>query len=105
MFPIEEKINTIRHEYAHYMDYFLNGSTSHGPRWKKYARMVGAYSSANFNQERADYFLRKHQEERETNIKCDSYAVGDYVKHPDFGCGIIEDILGEGVSRIASIHY
>lgn len=105
MFPVEEKIDTIRHEYAHYMDYMLNGSSSHGPQWKKCAKMVGACPTRRFSQDRADYFLKKHREERESNIKCDDYVVGDIVNHPDFGHGIIEEILGEGISRIVVIHF
>ena len=42
MHPIEEKLDTIRHEYAHYMDYMINGSSSHGPSWKNCCRIVGA---------------------------------------------------------------
>ena len=105
MFPVEEKIDTIRHEYAHYMDYMLNGTSSHGPQWKKCAKTVGACPTRLFSEDRANYFLKKHQEERETNIKCDEYVIGDIINHPDFGRGIIEDVLGEGISRIVNIHF
>lgn len=105
MFPVEEKLDVIRHEYAHYMDYMLNGSSSHGPRWKKYCKIVGAYPMRCYSKDRSDYFLKKHKEEEETNLKCDSYTVGRTVKHPSFGQGSITEILGEGISRIAVIKF
>ena len=33
-FTPEEALDTIRHEYAHYMDYELYGNTGHGRTWK-----------------------------------------------------------------------
>jgi hypothetical protein len=36
-----EKFNTVSHEFAHIVDAVLNGSTNHGPRWKRLHRLMG----------------------------------------------------------------
>lgn len=39
--PIEEALDTIRHEYAHYIDHMVYGNLGHGSIWKKYCLIVG----------------------------------------------------------------
>lgn len=103
--PVEEKIDTIRHEYAHYMDYMLNGSSSHGSSWKQCCRIVGAFPTRCFSKERSDSFLAKHEKESAQNEKYDHYSVGIKVLHPVFGEGIITAILGDGLNRIACVSF
>ena len=104
-FPIEEKLDVIRHEYAHYYDYILNGSSSHGANWKKCCRIVGASPSRLFNQERANSFLEKHETERLKNIELDKYCVDKIIKHPYFGLGTIKQIYGNGLARMAIVDF
>lgn len=103
--PLEEKLNTIRHEYAHYMDYMLNGSSSHGPSWKRCCNIVGAFPSRCFSKQRSDSFLAKHERERELNEKLNRYRIGAVILHPVFGRGKVVEIIGEGISRIASVAF
>lgn len=103
--PVEEKLDTIRHEYAHYMDYMLTGSSSHGPSWKNCCRIVGAFPTRCFSQERSNSFLAKHERERVQNEKYDHYSIGNKVLHPVFGEGVIKAILGDGINRIACVSF
>lgn len=103
--PVEEKLDTIRHEYAHYMDYMLNGSSSHGPSWKNCCRIVGAFPTRCFSKQRSDWYLQKHENERLLNVKYDEYSIGKKMIHPTFGRGKIVDIIGEGISRIACVSF
>ena len=105
MHPVEEKLDTIRHEYAHYMDYMLNGSSSHGPSWKKCCRIIGAFPTRCFSKQRSDTYLKMHERERLQNEKYDKYVSGRKVIHPMFGEGIIVDIIGDGVSRIVTVSF
>lgn len=105
MHPVEEKLDTIRHEYAHYMDYMQNGFSSHGASWKKCCAVVGAYPTRCFSKQRSDAFMRKHEKERLMNEKYDGYAAGDRIVHPSFGEGTIVDVVGEGVARIACVCF
>ena len=103
--PVEEKLDTIRHEYAHYMDYMLNGHSSHGATWKNCCRIVGAVPIRCFSKQRADTYLRMHEKERLLNEKYDVYDSGDKIKHPVFGIGTIMDVVGNGISRIACVSF
>lgn len=103
--PLEEKLDTIRHEYAHYMDYMLNGSSSHGPSWKRCCSIVGAFPTRCFSKQRSDSFLAKHEREREMSQKYNCYETGVGIVHPVFGGGRIVEITGEGISRIASVSF
>lgn len=98
-------IDTIRHEYAHYMDYMLNGSSSHGLSWKNCCHLVGAFPTRCFSKQRSDWYLQKHENERLLNVKYDEYVIGKKVIHPIFGRGTIVDIIGEGISRIACVSF
>ena len=103
--PVEEKLDTIRHEYAHYMDYMLNGSSSHGPSWKQCCYVVGAFPTRCFSQERSNAFSVKHEKERMQNEKYNKYVVGMNIIHPLFGSGRIVDVVGVGLNRIAHISF
>lgn len=104
-FPIEEKLDTIRHEYAHYMDYMLHGHSSHGPKWKKCCIKVGAFPTRCFNQERANSFIEKHHKENLSNQILDKYQPGLIVIHPSYGSGITTKIYGQSLSRIAIVKF
>lgn len=103
--PLEEKLDTIRHEYAHYMDYMFNGASSHGPSWKRCCNIVGAFPTRCFSKQRSDAFLAKHERERELNEKYNNYRIGVAILHPIFGSGKIVDIVGEGIRRVACVTF
>lgn len=105
MHPVEEKLDTIRHEYAHYMDYMINGYSSHGPSWKNCCRIVGAIPTRCFSKQRSDTYLKMHEKERMLNDKYNEYFSGMKMIHPTFGEGTIVDIFGEGVSKIANVLF
>lgn len=104
-FPVEEKLDTIRHEYAHYMDYMLTGSSSHGSNWKKCCRIVGAFPTRHFSQERADSFIEKHKKEAATNKILDNYYIGITIFHPQYGDGTITGVFNQGLARYATVKF
>ena len=46
-----------------------------------------------------------HEREHLLNEKYDEYVSGRKMIHPMFGEGIIVDIIGDGVSRIAAVSF
>jgi len=105
MLPVEEKLDVIRHEYAHYYDYMLHGSSSHGPLWKKCCREVGALPIRCFSRKRADIIMEQHEREAQTNTEYDRITVGTEIAHAVFGKGVIDEITGEGINRIAVVSF
>ena len=104
-FPVEEKLYVIRHEYAHYMDYMINGFSSHGPQWKKCCIKIGAFPIRCFNQGRANSFMEKHKKENIKNQALDEYQPELIIMHPRYGKGTITEINGKGLSRIAIVTF
>ena len=102
---LEEKLDTIRHEYAHFLDYKLNGWSSHGPAWKRCCNIVGALPIRCFRKERSDYYIAKHEKEQTQNEKYDEYVIGSGIVHPVFGEGRITAVIGEGLNRIACVSF
>ena len=102
---LEEKLNVIRHEYAHFLDYKLHGSSSHGPLWKQCCKMVDAVPIRCFRKEYSNYYVAKHKKEQLLNEKYNEYCIGLSIIHPMFGKGQIIDIMGEGLGRVACIVF
>ncbi len=107
--PAEEALETIRHEYAHYMDHMLYGlhgpRQSHGITWKYCCRCVGAIPVRCNSGIRAKYYQEKHSQETELSERFDAYRTGDCIKHPRFGIGTIEAITGESVHRRITVNF
>ncbi len=103
--PVEEAIDTIRHEYAHYMDHMLYGHGGHGSTWKLCCEIVGATPIRCYTEKRADCYRQKHLEEDKLSERYDTYHIGDAIEHPKFGDGVIIDIFGESVNRIVTIEF
>ena len=76
-FPVEEAIDTIRHEYAHYMDFVLNGKLGHSTSWKQCCIRIGALPIRLYSEDRADYHRKKHEKERQENAKLSTAFSGD----------------------------
>jgi len=114
-FPDESARDVIRHEYAHYMDFMRNGSTSHGPKWKACCREIGAPPERLFNPERCEQFRKKQaaeQAQRQAQARHQEYAgftaeysPGDIIVHPRYGAGVIELITNEGASSKVLIAF
>ncbi len=103
--PVEEKLNVIRHEYAHYLDYMQRGFSAHDAEWKKCCNIVGSFPIRCFNKDRADSYLAKHQKEEELNSKLNKYSIGTEIKHPVFGLGTIKEIFGSNLTRSATVEF
>lgn len=103
--PEESALDVIRHEYAHYMDWELYGNSGHGRTWKACCVKVGAMPLRLYSEERSEYYRNVHRKEKELSRKYDCYKVGQAVRHPKFGEGVITAVTGEGISRIAEIEF
>ena len=103
--PVEEALNVIRHEYAHYMDHELYGGTGHGSTWKKCCAGIGAVPQRCYSSRVAKLLQGKHEEETRLSVQCGGYRPGDRIKHPSFGDGVIEEIRGESVHRLAVLRF
>ena len=103
--PIEEAKDTVRHEYAHFMDATKNGFSSHGASWKKCCNITGAIPIAYYLPERADYYQKKHKEAEYRAKKCELYIAGMKIEHPVFGIGEITKISGKGEAKIAFVTF
>lgn len=98
-------LDTIRHEYAHYMDYMLHGNLGHGSTWKKCCCKVGASPTRLYSEE-IEKIFKKQEEERKLSIKQISrFRLGDCIKHPKFGTGIIKSISGIPESPILDVKF
>lgn len=104
-FPPQEALDTIRHEYAHYMDFMLTGKTSHGPTWKKCCIKVGATPVRCYDERRAAYRLEKHEETVILELLCDDIRDGMELEHPKYGVGVIGIVEGEGIRKHLYVEF
>ena len=105
LWPIEEALDTIRHEYAHYMDHMVYGNMGHGATWKKCCIEVGALPIRCYSRERAKYYQDIHEAERKQVALLDHYRTGSLIMHPRFGRGRIVEIVGADINRYALVDF
>lgn len=103
--PIEEVLDVIRHEHAHYYTYCVYGYLSHGSLWKQSCLKVGTHPIRCYREENAEYYRKKHAEEKRLSDRYDLFDVGTTIEHPKFGIGTIENIEGTGVMRVATVSF
>lgn len=104
-FPVEEAIDTIRHEYAHYMDFVINGNLGHSTSWKQCCIRVGALPIRLYSEDRADHHRKKHEKERQENMKLAQFSLGTIIEHPRFGHGVVLSSTGTDSSRILHVDF
>lgn len=104
--PDEEALDTIRHEYAHYMDYVRHGHSGHGAAWKACCREIGALPQRLYDKSRAEYYTRLHKREAEEAARFSSaYAAGGRIVHPRYGVGVIEEVTVDAATHYALIRF
>lgn len=104
-FSTEEALDTIRHEYAHYMDRVLYGGTGHSNTWKKCCSDVGAVAMRTYSGKLNDYYISKIGKEAELSKKCEVYKIGTILKHPFFGIGKIIAIEGKSPNKCLEVDF
>ena len=105
LWPVESALDTIRHEYAHYMDHMLYGNLGHGASWKKCCLEVGALPIRCYSDGRARYYRDKHEEEQRRSSALDRYEIGGLILHPRYGTGRIVEIIGTDHTRYAVVSF
>ena len=116
----EDRMDLYKHEYAHYMQYNMDIPKEytwqpgiHGSAWKYCCSLIGAVPTPYYRAGEAlmkhDYEktlknpihdktitmrdnYRREQEYRNNKNRVVQYEIGEEVKHPKFGTGIIEEI-------------
>lgn len=104
-FPAEEALDTIRHEYAHYMDRVLYGGTGHSNTWKKCCSDVGAVAMRTYSGKLNEYYISKNGREAELSKKCEVYKIGTMLKHPSFGIGKVIATEGESANKCLEVDF
>ena len=104
-YAVQEAIDTIRHEYAHFMDYVLYGNFGHGATWKECCNKIGARPIRCSDESLNKYYNEKNEEERIQNEALDTFKVQDVIIHPKYGKGTIIDITDEALSRKAVVKF
>lgn len=65
VYPRGEIIDTIRHEFAHLIDYCLRNKSDHSPYWRKIAEAVGARPRAtSWTSEAVEYVVKVAKERK-----------------------------------------
>ena len=99
-------LDTIRHEYAHFLDDMIYGNNDdHGETWKKCCEMVGAIPESKHFGARYVHNWNKERREKEISELCNSFRVGEWIEHPKFGKGVIESINDEECNRRAVVRF
>lgn len=101
----EVLLDTVRHEYAHYMDYMNRGMSSHDKEWKKCCKIVGAIPDRYYNETQARYTIERVRRREQLNQQLSRYTAGMVLNHPRFGLGKIARILGDGLNRFAEVEF
>ena len=100
--PVAEVLDTIRHEYAHYMNHKLYANRGHGATWKHCCIVIGADPERLYDPDRR---VRQAAEKVKKLAQYDTYHAGTVVVHPRFGDGVIDKITGEGTDRSVSVAF
>ena len=116
----EDRLDLYKHEYAHYMEHYIEIPKEyqwqpglHGSAWKYCCSLVGAaptpYYKAGESLMKHDYDkvlknpindktvpirdqYRREKEYQDRKNRVVQYQVGESVKHPKFGTGIVEEV-------------
>lgn len=123
-FARHSAFDTIRHEYAHYMNCELHGEYEDGPHgkmWKECCLVVGAKPKARYNARENEVYLQIEKMKANIQQRTDDYLVsletGEDIVHPQWGSGKIcrvermeddarlEVLFGSGEKRLLSARW
>lgn len=104
-FSEREKLYTVRHEYAHFINLLNFGNRGHGKTWKTCCGMTGAFPIRCCDSQRNEYFKTKEEKEKEIKSKLDQFYIGQYIEHSAFGKGKIISISGSYKSLSAEVKF
>lgn len=103
-FTRAEALDVIRHEYAHYMDWELNGAAGHGKSWKLCCQKVGACPTRLYtNQFAAGARYLQRQEDQRKNRR--TFQAGQKLLHLDFGIGVIRAVTPSGSTQLLTVEF
>ena len=100
----EDAIDTIRHEYAHYMDHKIHGNHGHGQTWKACCLRIGAMPCENCIAETFKYHSKKTALKKRAEQFASS-SIGKRIEHPGFGIGMITAVTGESTNCRVTVDF
>lgn len=105
----EMAVDTIRHEYAHYMDWMLNSICGHGPTWMACCRKIGAMPERLYRDSDNERIKQQHREEAEKAAALqhavETFGPGRVIRHPRFGEGCIRALTGPATNMRADVFF
>ena len=104
-FPVNDALDVIRHEYAHYMNDMIYHNYEHDYTWKICCRLIGACPLEFYKEGSAKYFYELYQKEKTIWPEYEKYKVADLILHPQYGLGIISSIDGPVFSRRIDVDF
>ncbi len=97
-------IDVIRHEYAHYYAHVVLGHLGgHGAHFKAACKVVGAVPSTYYTKMFEE--TERNREDQASKEYISKLSIGQYVKHPAFGRGIITEIDNQKTTAVLSIDF
>ncbi len=89
-FSEHSALDTIRHEYAHYMNVVEGNDDGHGPAWKDCCRRIGALAVRLYEPAANEVHLKKEKKtEKLRETLSASIHEGQRLIHPIWGYGVI----------------
>ncbi|MBQ8642510.1 MAG: SprT-like domain-containing protein [Clostridia bacterium] len=103
--PEEVNLDTIRHEYAHYMDWVMYGNSGHSLTWKNCCSQINALPIRCYNPKMSQHY-RKIHDRREANTRlCADYTAGRTIVHSIYGTGVIRKVHDVKEDRLLEIDF
>lgn len=94
------KLDTVRHEYAHYYALVALGYRGgHGTPWKRACGIVNCHPTS-YN----DRDAMRQIEQRNAPYRS-SFSIGDPIEHPSYGSGCIERITAYQHTAVLSVRF
>ena len=103
--PDQVSVDTIRHEYAHYMDWTVYGNLGHGPTWKKCCDEINTLSVRLYNPAIAQHYRKLHERSEANTRLCAGYTEGQAVIHEKYGTGVIRSVRDVKEDRMLEIAF
>lgn len=104
-FPIEEQLDIIRHEYAHFLNHCRFNGKGHDKTWKQCCILVSARPVRLYDLDNCRYWREKHKQEESLSRELGALRTGTLVLHSVWGLGEVKAASGEGTNRVLQIDF
>ena len=105
VFPDDEKLDTVRHEFSHYYDAIIFGGKGHAATWKYCCSQTGAIPSRSSSNDRVRYLRKKEAQETELGDQAAHFTPGKLLLHPKYELGVIQTVCGEPPNQYLEVEF